>query len=423
MNEAIKNVNTELFLEHLPAGVVIHNMDTSIAYANKMALNILGISWEQAIGKMAIDEQWHFIDEYGQKLEYENYPVNLVINNKKEINELVIGIKENENALPKWVIINAYLEESHNNQQIVITFTEINLSQKLSFKEVVDKAKDAVIITSAHSLDDPDGPIIEYVNDAFCNISEYSREEVIGKTPRILQRDDIDKEALKRIKTALQNKEPVRETLLNYSKNDNPYWLDVSIFPLHGYGNKITHFAAIERDISQIKHSEISHIEASKTDPLTKLLNRRGFETLTEELFAKEPSTSYSTILVDIDYFKMINDTYGHDMGDKVLVKLADKIKQHFRKNDICTRIGGEEFLIFLPNVQLEQSFKIAQRFKDEIENIILMTDKNKKFKFTISAGISYATSKEELKESIKNADLALYEAKNAGRNQIKIFN
>jgi len=419
MNEAIKNIDTEHFLEHLPSGVVIHNMDTSIAYANTMALNILGITWDQAIGKKAIDEQWHFIDEHGKKLQVEEYPVNQIINTNKPLTEFILGIKLNNNAAAKWVVINAYIESSKKEKKIVITFTEINLAQKLAFKEVVDKAQDAVVITSAHPIDEPDGPIIEYVNDAFCEISGYSKDEVIGKTPRILQRDDVDKEALKRIKDALINKESVRETLLNYSKDEKPYWLDVSIFPLHGYGNKITHFAAIERDISQIKYSEMSHIEASRTDPLTKLLNRRGFDILIEEVYLKNEVEEYSVILIDIDYFKKINDTYGHDIGDKVLIALSKLIKKLFRKDDLCSRIGGEEFLVFLPNVELEQTVKIMKRLKEEVENTTLRFS-DCELNFTISAGISCSNKKEKLKESIKNADLALYKAKTAGRNQIQ---
>lgn len=419
MNEAIKNIDTQHFLEHLPAGVVIHNMDTSIAYANTMALNILGITWEQAIGKMAIDKQWHFVDEHGLILKLEEYPVNQILNSQKPLNELIIGIKVNDITPVKWVIVNAYLDDTKNEQQIVVTFTEISLAQKLSFKEVVDKAQDAVVITSAHSIEEPHGPIIEYVNDAFCKISGYEKEEVLGKTPRILQRDDIDRDALKRIKTALINKESVRETLLNYSKDNKPYWLDISIFPLHGFGNKITHFAAIERDISQIKYSEISHMEASRTDPLTKLLNRRGFDILSEELYITNEVLEYNVILIDIDYFKKINDTYGHDIGDKVLIELSNLIKRLFRKDDLCARIGGEEFLIFLPNINLEQTVSITQRLKEEVEKSTLYFD-NQELKFTISAGVSHAQKKELLKECIKNADLALYKAKSAGRNQIK---
>jgi diguanylate cyclase (GGDEF)-like protein/PAS domain S-box-containing protein len=351
-----------------------------------------------------------------------DFPANRVIATKKALNEYMIGIKPKKRAQIKWALVNAYLDSSSNIDQIIVTFTEISKMQNIVFKEFVDNALDAMIITSANPLDDPHGPTIEYVNDTFCEITGYTRDEVIGKTPRILQRDDIDREALGRIKDALKKQIPVRETLLNYSKEEHPYWLDISIFPLHAYGNKVTHFAAIERDISQIKHSELSHLEASQSDALTSLLNRRGFDILVKELFVKQYFEHYSIIAIDIDRFKGINDTYGHAIGDIVLVKLAEILQKVSRRDDLVVRFGGEEFIILLPHVNSAQSQNIAQRIRKEAGNLKIQSCKDNTFQFTISLGVAQGVTQEELPTIIANADLALYEAKALGRNRVEVF-
>lgn len=417
---SLESINTEKLLNNLPSGVVIHQMDTTITYANKKALELLGLTWDQIIGRKAISKEWHLVNENGQLLEVEEYPVNQVITTRQTLSGFVLGVKATHNSNITWILSNAYLENHNKQEQVVVTFADISNTQNLLFKEIVDNARDAIIITSAYPIDEPDGPIIEYVNDAFCQISGYSKEEAIGQTPRILQKDDIDREALDRIKSSLEAKEPIRETLLNYSKDERPYWLDVSIFPLHAYGNKVTHFAAIERDISQIKYSELSHLEASQTDPLTGLLNRRGFDMLIQEQFLRNEIDCYCILALDIDFFKSINDTYGHELGDIVLARLATVLKYISRKDDLIARFGGEEFILFLPHVELQAAKNIAERIRKECEKLRIETRKEI-LKFTVSLGVKQGKEEYDVYTTITNADAALYQAKEKGRNQVVV--
>jgi diguanylate cyclase (GGDEF)-like protein/PAS domain S-box-containing protein len=291
----------------------------------------------------------------------------------------------------------------------------------LSFREIVDKATDAVVITEAENLEQPFGPKIVYVNDSFCKLSGYSKDEVIGKTPRILQGDETNKESLKNIKEALIKKNSIRETLLNFSKDKKPYWLDLSIFPIYAYGNKVTHFAAIERDVSQLKESELKNLKTSVTDYLTNLLNRRGFDFFVNKLFYNEKILTYSIISIDIDNFKKINDTYGHDVGDIVIKELANTIQNISREKDVCARFGGEEFVVFLPNVNSNKAIEVAERIRKKVNEIIVKI-KEESLTFTISLGVASAIEKEKLLDTVNNADSALYNAKNNGKNIVKYY-
>ena len=129
------------------------------------------------------------------------------------------------------------------------------MEKYFSLEDVVKFANDIVIVTEAYPLDEP-GPKIVYVNQAFTDLTGYASEEVIGKTPRILQGPDSNPETRAAIRAALIKKEPVRTAIVNYSKSGKKYWLDINIIPLKDSHGEVTHFAAIERDLTEIKKAE-----------------------------------------------------------------------------------------------------------------------------------------------------------------------
>lgn len=157
------------------------------------------------------------------------------------------------------------------------------------------------------------------------------------------------------------------------------------------------------------------HIEEARTDPLTKLLNRRGTDECLDELIAKK--TPFSLMMIDIDHFKRFNDTHGHDTGDLVLSETATAISDSIRNRDIAGRYGGEEFLVILPEANLETSLKVASQVRTALEaNRITVDDKT--LNVTVSLGVAQWSGREQFANSIKRADKALYAAKKAGRNR-----
>lgn len=159
----------------------------------------------------------------------------------------------------------------------------------------------------------------------------------------------------------------------------------------------------------------------AKTDELTGISNRRNFINFAQREFnlAKRQKRLFSLLILDIDYFKKINDTYGHPIGDCVIKFVAQKCVQCLRKEDLCARWGGEEFIIFLSETDLKQSIVVGNRIQNTIETETIII-KLHEINITISVGISiYHEDDEDVNQTIFRADKALYQAKNSGRNKV----
>ena len=155
-------------------------------------------------------------------------------------------------------------------------------------------------------------------------------------------------------------------------------------------------------------------------DPLTSLLNRRGLDFSVGPVIAqaKRNQTPISSIAIDIDFFKRVNDQFGHEAGDQVLVDVANTLSHSVRECDICCRIGGEEFVVILSDTHIDEAYEIADRARTTIEKKKIVHD-NDLIKLTISCGVSEVTEKHDIYSLIKVADKALYWAKQHGRNQV----
>lgn len=160
----------------------------------------------------------------------------------------------------------------------------------------------------------------------------------------------------------------------------------------------------------------------SLTDPLTGLLNRRGLNNAFRAILsiAQRHNTCISAIAVDIDFFKKINDSYGHDGGDLVLKIIAKIFLENARPSDICCRLGGEEFIIILPDTKIDAAIEVAERIRKYIE-MLETKYKDKTINFTASFGVTTACEKIILNHLIKCSDDALYKAKSEGRNRVAV--
>ena len=175
----------------------------------------------------------------------------------------------------------------------------------------------------------------------------------------------------------------------------------------------------IEEFTDELNLSKEKAIQKSITDSLTSLYNREYMNIQLETLIskAKRDNSNLSLMLVDIDFFKKVNDTYGHQVGDTVLIAVANILKNKTRDIDMAVRYGGEEFIIILPNTNKDNSIKLATKLNREIENITFkeLNDNN----ITISIGISQFIKDDTMNTIIKRADDALYEAKDTGRDKV----
>ncbi|NBC29322.1 MAG: diguanylate cyclase [Spirochaetes bacterium] len=195
----------------------------------------------------------------------------------------------------------------------------------------------------------------------------------------------------------------------------------------NAYARLVRHFNQVTRmsDSYQqtLKELNESLDAAARQDPLTRLPNRRRMiEHLDAQVErAARYNETFSVVLCDLDRFKNINDTYGHQAGDRVLVLVADALSELLRKGDVCARWGGEEFLLCLPHTAVDGARSVAEKVRAGIETLSIPAGDDE-VRPTVSVGISEYTAGATLDDTISQADTAMYAAKHLGRNAVYVF-
>lgn len=249
----------------------------------------------------------------------------------------------------------------------------------------------------------------------------------------------INEKKLKRkIKSVLVTKNPSY-----YSVNPHQFLIDIKL-------NNIVHdiYESMQQDITIVPYGtdqvclyiydktslcetnvklEIVNTELkdlSNRDPMTHSFNRRFFSEESEKMLSlsRRHNQCLCLLILDIDKFKDINDTYGHSIGDEVIILLAQSLEEYVRTSDIVARFGGEEFVVLLYDTCIKNAYNAANKIRENIEKLSIDFNDQKKLQFTVSIGVAqYDESKDEnnIEHTIKRADNALYIAKDNGRNQV----
>lgn len=262
--------------------------------------------------------------------------------------------------------------------------------------------------------------IITEVSQAFCNASGYQKEELIGKPHPILGQLDTKDTLYSNIKDEIKQNKFWKGEILNKTKDGRNYWVKATIssrFDSHG---KKTGYTSIKEDITDKKSVE----KLSITDSLTEIYNRRYFDQIIEKELkkAKIDNLYFSLVIIDIDYFKQYNDTYGHQKGDIVLIEVAKVLKNSAETiKGYYFRLGGEEFGLLFSNFDKNKSLEFAEELRKDIEKLEISHKKNEISPYiTVSLGLSCEEAK-KIKNTdnfYKNADDNLYEAKKSGKNR-----
>ncbi|WP_229855223.1 CHASE domain-containing protein [Candidatus Sulfurimonas marisnigri] len=255
---------------------------------------------------------------------------------------------------------------------------------------------------------------ITKVSQAFCDNSGYSKDEAFGKNHNIVKHPDMTDTIYQELWKTIKMDNIWRGEIKNMHKDGSAYWVDMTIYPVKNEKNKTIGYTAIRHDITDKKRIE----ELSVIDRLTQLYNRLKLD----EIFAMKLATSgryntpFSVIIIDIDYFKLVNDTWGHQAGDDVLKEFSSIIKDNVRETDIVGRWGGEEFLILSSDTDLDSAIKLSEKLR-EIVSLF-------QFSFTghttASFGVSSYHAGDDEKTMVKRADEALYRAKKSGRDRVE---
>lgn len=268
--------------------------------------------------------------------------------------------------------------------------------------------------------------IYTYVNKDLCQYLNRSKDEILGKTDEEL----FGPKAARRFR---QNDVKVfnyRDNVTcveksRHGKTDKRhYFLSVKVPLMNDWGNPEA-LLGISTDITEQKRLEKELREMASTDVLTGVFNRRHFIDLCEReiIRAERYNTDLSLVMLDIDHFKTINDTFGHAIGDDAIRATTEICRQNLRLTDSIARIGGEEFAILLPQTNLEGAALIAERIRVDIENFVLPTgEEDVSHQFTSSFGITALHHDDaQFDDLLKRADIALYESKSKGRNRVSL--
>lgn len=258
------------------------------------------------------------------------------------------------------------------------------------------------------------GMLLE-VNDHACRKLNLRQDEVQN-----IHANDIYASPEKRneILETLEEHELVSNAEIELKKTTGEVFTTLySATPLQ-LGEENVFFVAFS-DITERKEMEKALEEAARTDYLTGTLNRRSFSgrALDERHRADRNNHSLCLFMLDIDHFKKINDTYGHDVGDDALKELVKLVEQNLRTSDAFGRVGGEEFIILLPETDMEGAWILAERVRTSIEENELEMSTGRKLRMTVSGGLAEWTQDQSYEEVLKQVDECLYKAKHSGRN------
>jgi diguanylate cyclase (GGDEF)-like protein/PAS domain S-box-containing protein len=305
-------------------------------------------------------------------------------------------------------------------------FSDISNQQtddnRLKLSSAVFESPDAVVIT------DSDSHIIQ-VNNAFTRITGYTKEEVIGKNPSILSSGKQSPSFYKQMWHDIQHNHHWQGEMWNKRKNGDIYVEWLTITPVFDDDSNVCNYVAMFSDISEKKEIEKEIQYKNSHDELTNLINRDMlYRELKDAIISsKKIGRKGALLFLDLDEFKLINDSMGHKYGDKLLIQVADRLKGCISSGDILARIGGDEFSILLPSLghNIEQSSLAITQIAKNIQDIFKkpFDINNHKLHITSSIGTTiFPTENELASDVLRQADTAMFKAKDAGKNQTTPF-
>ncbi len=413
LSDQLEKQRNELqtILDTTKDGIAILDLETNFLYFNDAYLKMTGFTKSELLEKSCaglsapedMPKAKKVLEEVLEKGSVENFEKTCILKDNKRVQ------------------INMSLAMMPDRQSILIATKDITESKKRE-KQLQDYVQliDQNIITSSTDLDG----VITNVSKAFCDISGYTKEELIGRKHNIIRHPDLPKSFYEDMwNTILEDKTWTGE-IQNLAKDRSTYWVKASISPVYNDEHKKIGYTAIRQNITDKKIIE----EISITDGLTGIYNRRHFNDLFPKIInsAKRENTLVSFLIMDIDHFKQYNDTYGHQMGDEVLIRVAGAIKGSLhRADDHCFRLGGEEFGVIFKADSKEKAYEFAELIRENIENLQIEHAGNSASSWVtasmglISKNADGITGADEL---YKKGDELLYKAKSSGRNCVKVM-
>ena len=282
------------------------------------------------------------------------------------------------------------------------------------FQRAVEQSANAFLLVNC------DG-VVEYVNPSFTAITQYSAEEVHGHRLAQLPALENLSELLFDAPSSLAKSNSWQGEFKSRRKNLEPYWGQLSISKVYGDNRELTHYIGIYEDITQAKLAQQRIERLAYTDNLTNLGNRPAFIRNLDERFARDSDSPISLLLVDIDNFKRINDSLGHQTGDKLLISLARRLRNSLSAGGSLARFASNEFAVLLDDTDLESGQLVASQLLATLDKPMFVD--NQLISVTGSVGLACAPLHGRDPQTLmRNAGLALHKAKANGKHQVQVF-
>lgn len=411
-------------LDNLPVAVLVADQNGKLIISN------------QEFSQMANGVVIQSLDQLGQvqsSLQHASTPfdpgqwlLQQTLQKRRACRNILLDVKtEQQGVLTLLSSAVPFFNKQHQLQGAIAVMQDMTEQKQQDLQmrirtRAIEASVNAVIITDNEAEDQP----IVYVNPAFEQMTGYTSAEVLGKNCRILQGKELNQPGLDGIRRAIANNSKGKAELLNYRKNGSSFWNELTLAPVVNDRGHTSHFVGILRDITESKNyrQELEH--QANYDNLTGLPNRNLLNDRLQQAiaYAKRNDQQFTLAFLDIDHFKVINDSLGHTAGDELLQQIAERMKTQIRDTDTIARLGGDEFVILLTdNSPLSTHVRRLEKLKQQLIRPVVV--EQQEIVISFSTGICrYPIDGDTTVTLLRNADTAMYEAKHQGRNRICMF-
>ncbi|MEW8237595.1 MAG: EAL domain-containing protein, partial [Candidatus Thiodiazotropha taylori] len=417
MEDGVNKNSLLAILNNLDASVVTYNRDGVCTFANDDFLKVNNKKYEEVVGRRR--ESWM---PYDVAVKEEAKSAKVLITGLSSCDEVELSTslhRESRYVISRFPIIGKANSFPSGTGELItdVTRQRVQEEQLTLVLNAFRLSRDAILMTNEQNK-------IISVNDAFERITGYVESEVLGKDPRLLASNRHDHHFYKRMWQSINQNNHWEGEIWNRRKSGEiyPEWLSISKIVDEIKSN--THYIAVFTDITQKKKTEDEIENLAFYDVLTGLANRYLLADRVEKAIHSDLRSGATSSLVyfDLDHFKTVNDTMGHSVGDKLLQEVAMRMKRLIREKDTLSRLGGDEFVLFMPDINPNDIEARLHALVSQLNQPYTILDTE----VTISASFGVAVSPDDgssYENLLRHADMAMYKAKEDGRNSVCFFN
>ena len=422
----------DAIFENATAGIVIHDETGATIDHNFEAARILGVRSEQLLGRTAMDPDWHLVDEHGIPLSADKVPAMRALKRKETVRNQIVGVR-NGSGQTRWLRANAQVfAASTEKSQVLVSFSDVTEEENARrdvetarelMSTIIETMPDGVaafdqddrllLCNSAYKQIYPKTAPAMHIGASFESILRYSLQqgEILDAGQSHSEREAWLRDRMQ------QHRHPKAEPSLQRLSDGR--WLQVRerVSP-SGV------IVGVRSDITALKRAEQKVRLAAEQDALTGLANRTAFiRSFEQSLNGSRANDGAGLVaLIDLDHFKDLNDTLGHDIGDAYLREISKRLKDATRAGDVVARLGGDEFAILMPGITNRScAMNAIETLVGAVTQSVWLGGKIIHPQMSIGVSV-YPEDGTRVSELMKNADIAMYATKKSGRNGITLF-